>query len=191
MQPQRIGDQRSLLLESPPQTPVTFMPELPVPPPATTATLPTAGLIRRLLAMVYDTLLLLGVAFAYGVIIWLLRKLAGANLQTAPGGISGSLVLLGLWLTLAGYYVLCWSKRGQTLGMKSWRLIVEDERGRHPSTAQCWLRCLLAPISAAVAGLGYIWCWFDKRHGCWHDRWTNTRVLVLPKEKPKRLKSEV
>ena len=143
--------------------------------------LPTAGLIRRLLALVYDSLLLLGVTFAYGVLIWIIRRIAGDD-TLQPMGVSAALLgLLGLWLTLAGYYVLCWSKRGQTLGMKSWRLRVETFGGRHPSTAQCWQRCLLAPVSAAIGGLGYIWCWFDKAHGCWHDRWTDTRVVVLPK----------
>jgi uncharacterized RDD family membrane protein YckC len=143
--------------------------------------LPTAGLIRRLLALVYDSLLLLGVTFAYGVLIWIIRRIAGDDTLQPMGGSAALLGLLGLWLTLAGYYVLCWSKRGQTLGMKSWRLRVETFEGRHPTTAQCWQRCLLAPVSAAVGGLGYLWCWFDKAHGCWHDRWTDTRVVVLPK----------
>lgn len=136
--------------------------------------------------MVYDTLLLLGVAFAYGAIITALRAwiMGTDEVDYVELPLITHILNWGiLWLLLAGYYVLCWSKRGQTLGMKSWRLRVEDEQGRHPTTAQCWLRCLLAPVSAAVVGLGYIWCWFDKRHGCWHDRWTNTRVVVVPKEK--------
>jgi len=145
--------------------------------------LPTAGLIRRLIAMAYDTLLLFGVAFAYGVVVWTLRKMAGADLNEPPSGFAGMVELMGLWLVLAGYYVLCWTKRGQTLGMKSWRLRVESIDGGHPAPWQAWLRCLLAPVSAAPAGLGYIWCWLDKRHGCWHDRWTGTRVVVVPKEK--------
>lgn len=156
---------------------------MPVPP------LPSAGLIRRLLAITYDSLLLLGVAFAYGVVVTLVRvgtmgtdELAYVRLPIVFHVVSWFI----LWLLLAGYYVLCWSKRGQTLGMKSWRLKVEAVNGGHPSGAQCWLRCMLAPVSAAVAGLGYIWCWFDKRHGCWHDRWTDTRVVVLPKERKER-----
>jgi uncharacterized RDD family membrane protein YckC len=145
----------------------------------------TAGLVRRLLALTYDSLLLLGVAFAYGVVVWALRKAAGDDLMEPLSGVSGALGLLFLWLALASYYVLCWTTRGQTLGMKSWRLRVESLDGGHPRAWQAWLRCLLAPVSAAALGVGYLWCWFDRRHGCWHDRWTETRVVVLAKERKK------
>lgn len=146
---------------------------------------PTAGLIRRLLALVYDSLLLLGVAFAYGVVIWIIRKLAGDDLMQPLRGVPAALGLFGLWLTLAGYYVLCWTRRGQTLGMKSWRLQLETRQHRHIDTSTAWLRCMLAVASAAPLGLGYLWCLFDKTSGCWHDRWTDSRVVVLPKEKKK------
>jgi uncharacterized RDD family membrane protein YckC len=135
------------------------------------------------MAIVYDSLLLLGVAFAYGVLVTLLRvgvmgrdELDYVNLPM----VFHIAVWLLLWLLLAGYYVLCWRKRGQTLGMKSWRLRLEGLDGRPPGPGQCWLRCLLAPLSMAVLGLGYLWSWFDPR-GAWHDRWTKTRVVVLPK----------
>ena len=55
--------------------------------------LPTAGLIRRLLALVYDSLLLLGVTFAYGVLIWIIRRIAGDDTLQPMGG---SAALLGL-----------------------------------------------------------------------------------------------
>ncbi len=149
-----------------------------------TSALPTAGLIRRLLALVYDSLLLLGVAFAYGVAVTLIRvsllgrdELDWVNLPVAVHG----LIWVVLWGLLAGYYVLCWTKRGQTLGMKSWRLQIRDKEGRYPGVRQAWLRCLLAPLAALPLGLGYLWSWFDKRHGAWHDRWTGTRVVVLPR----------
>jgi len=145
--------------------------------------LPTAGLIRRLMAMVYDSLLLLGVTFAYGVVIWTLRLIGGVDLTAPPGAVAQVVTLLGLWLILASYFVFCWMKRGQTLGMKTWRLKLETLSGQNPTSAQCWLRCLLAPVSAAPLGLGYIWCQFDRRRGCWHDHWSDTRVVVLPKNR--------
>lgn len=145
--------------------------------------LPTAGPIRRLMAIVYDSLLLLGVAFAYGVVVWGIRKLAGDNTLEPLHGVAAMVELTLLWLTLAGYYVLCWTKRGQTLGMKSWRLKVETLQGGHISAKTAWLRALLALVSAAPLALGYLWSSIDRQRGAWHDIWTDTRVVVLPKEK--------
>lgn len=147
------------------------------------APFPNAGLVKRLLAMVYDTLLLLGIAFAYGVVIWCIRKLAGDDVMEPLQGIPAILELFFLWLVLTGYYVLCWTKRGQTLGMKSWRLRLETLDGDYVSTRTAWTRSILAVIALLPLGLGYLWCLWDKRHGCWHDRWTDTRVVVVPKEK--------
>lgn len=151
-----------------------------------TDSLPSAGLIRRLLAIIYDSLLLLGVTFAYGVVITLIRvtllgkdELVYVDLPLWVHILSWA----GLYLLLSGYYVLCWTKRGQTLGMKSWRLRIETTDGQYPGTRQSWLRCPLALVSALPLGLGYLWCWYDRQNGCWHDRWTETRVVVLPKNK--------
>jgi uncharacterized RDD family membrane protein YckC len=38
-----------------------------------------------------------------------------------------------------------------------------------------------ACVSAAAAGLGYFWIWVDRDRLAWHDRWSGTRVIVLPK----------
>jgi len=138
------------------------------------------------MAFVYDALLLIGVSFAYGVLVWIVRKLAGHNAMEALTGVAAYLELLGLWLVLAGYYVLCWIKRGQTLGMKSWRLRLETLDGRPIDVATAWLRCILAPLAALPLGLGYLWCQFGKSRSCWHDLWTQSRVVVLPKERKKR-----
>lgn len=152
--------------------------------PASAKSVP-AGLLRRLLAILYDSLLLLGVAFAYGVIITIIRvSIMG---EDAEGFIELPVILhlaswLVLWLLLAGYYVLCWTKRGQTLGMKTWRLKLETNDGRYIDQHEAWLRCVLALVSAAPLGLGYFWCLFNKQKGCWHDAWTNTRVIVEPKK---------
>jgi uncharacterized RDD family membrane protein YckC len=148
------------------------------------SSLPTAGLTRRLIAIVYDSLLLLGIAFAYGVLITVIR-LAFMG-QDAEGFIHLPIIVhLASWLLLLGilasYYVYCWTKRGQTLGMKSWRLQLETLDGRYVDARQAWLRVFLALVSAVPFGLGYVWCLFDKQHRCWHDRWTHTRVVVTPK----------
>ena len=147
--------------------------------------LPVAGLIRRLMALVYDSLLLLGVTFAYGAIITIIRmSILGRDeldYVNIPFIIHiGSWLLL--WAILAGYYVVCWLKRGQTLGMKSWRLQLVTASGEPLSAAVAWKRRIFALISTLPAGLGYLWMLIDKNNGCWHDNWTKTRIVVLPKK---------
>ncbi|GIX30424.1 MAG: RDD family protein [Porticoccaceae bacterium] len=139
-----------------------------------------AGLLRRLAALCYDTLLLFGVAFAYGVVVWALRTLAGQDTLEPLRGPAAVLELAGLALVLAGYYVLCWVRRGQTLGMKAWRLRVERVDGHLLDARTAWRRALLALVSALPVGLGYWWAWFDAEGRTWHDRWTATRVVKLP-----------
>jgi hypothetical protein len=43
------------------------------------------------------------------------------------------------------------------------------------------LRCLLAPLSMAILGIGYLWCLVDKQGNCLHDIYSNTKVVLLPK----------
>lgn len=145
-------------------------------------TYPIASLFRRLMAMLYDALLLLGISFAYGLIVVLLLRLAGADTLQATSGTVGIVIIMGLWFSCASFYVWCWHRTGQTLGMKSWRLQLQNLSSHQlPTVKQCWLRCIVAPLSMAIIGLGYLWCLFDPQHHCLHDRYSKTKVVLLPK----------
>jgi len=90
------------------------------------------------------------------------------------------LSLLGWWACLVGYYYICWRKQGQTLGMKAWRLRLQQADGYLASPQQCILRSLLAPLSLAFLGIGYLWCLLPNKV-CLHDLLTETQVVVLDK----------
>ncbi len=131
--------------------------------------------------MIYDGFLLLGITFAYGVVVFLLRKLSGDDTLQPPHGGVQFLILAGLCFCWAFFYAWCWQRSGQTLGMKSWRLQLQGRDGGTASWQNCWLRCLLAPLSLAALGAGYLWCLVDRQGDCWHDRWSHTRTVLLPK----------
>jgi len=157
--------------------------------------LPPANLFRRLMAMLYDAFLLLGISFAYGVIVLLLRLLAGDDTMQAPSNALQVIIVIGLWFCYALFYVWCWHKTGQTLGMKSWRLQLrsqdQSQDQQFPGWKECWLRCLLAPLSMAIFGIGYLWCLVDKQGNCLHDIYSKTKVVLLPKKsKAKNKKQE-
>ena len=149
--------------------------------------LPTAGIIRRLAALVYDSFLLFAITLAYGAAIlamriWITDTEAA---QTPYTGAQGLLFLAGLWFLLGLFYSWCWRRSGQTLGMKTWRLQLTQLDGARPNWQQCVQRSLLAPPLFALLGIGYLWC-LGQPGDCLHDLWTKTRVVVLEKETEKK-----
>ena len=160
--------------------------------PADTSAPYPAGVWRRLAALVYDSFLLFGLLFLIGAIYvaldaWVTGVPATADVQTGsvvtdlPDHRSPLLFVLEV-LAVTGFYVYFWRKNGQTLGMQAWRLRLDDAvTGGRPSARQCALRLLVGPVSLLCAGLGYWWIWVDGQRRTWHDRASDTRVVVLPK----------
>lgn len=140
-----------------------------------------AGLLRRLGAMLYDSLLLLAVLM---VATALFLPLAGG--EAVDPGTHPVLVLtyrLVLLLLVVGFYGLFWTRRGQTLGMASWRLRVEREDGRLLTWADTLRRLACALLALLPFGLGFAWILLDPQRRAWHDRLSRTRVVVLGKER--------
>ncbi|MEO8223327.1 MAG: RDD family protein [Gammaproteobacteria bacterium] len=134
----------------------------------------TAGVFRRLAAGGYDALLLGAVWMAATLIIVALR-----NGAPVPAGEPAYQLLLA---TTAGlYFVTSWLRGGQTLGMRAWRLKVEQESGRPLDIRTGLLRFAAGVLSLVPAGLGLFWLWVDRDGLTWHDRLAGTRVIVLPR----------
>jgi len=143
--------------------------------------LPTAGITRRLLALFYDYLLLLGVSFGYGLLVVIIRRSLGFDTFSPPSNIDQTFILAGLWVCCALLYCWCWRKSGQTLGMKCWRIRLQNPSGTTLDWRQCCRRSLIATLVVGLFGLGILWCLIDKNGDSLQDRLTKTRVVVLPK----------
>lgn len=154
------------------------MPADPGPCPSHYAALPSASLWRRLVALLYDGLLLLAIAFAYAATLLAIQVQLLGYSEAAP---MGWRALLGLWFCASLYYVWCWRRSGQTLGMKTWRLRLQQADGGPPTRRRAWLRCALAPLSL-VSVVGYLWCLWSRSGDCLHDRWSGTRMVLLPRQ---------
>lgn len=138
-----------------------------------------ASLWLRLAAAVYDLFPLIA--------LWMLT--AAAFLFAAHGAVDAAhppaAYRLGLQLALlavsAAYFVVSWSRGGQTIGMRAWRLrVVADDGGALP-----WPRTLLrfgaALLSLGALGLGFLCClWRRDRRG-WHDLVAASQVQRLPR----------
>jgi uncharacterized RDD family membrane protein YckC len=138
--------------------------------------LPHCGLLRRLAAILYDTLLLLAVLFIASA-LWLIPTGGEATTGFDP------FRTLYLLLIMFAFFAWFWSHGGQTLGMRAWRIRLQN---RNPGPVTLWqlmLRFIVAFFSWGVFGLGFIWSLFDKEQLTWHDRFSMTELVVLPKEK--------
>lgn len=144
------------------------------------------ALPRRLMAMLYDTFLVLplimvGVAIASG----LGRLLPGALSEEdilAPWAVQ----LVAIALSIS-FFTAFWLKGGQTLGMQAWRVRLVPSAGHRLSAGRCVLRCLAALLSLLPAGFGYWWCLFDRDGRYWHDHLSGTELVLLPpRDKRKR-----
>ena len=83
---------------------------------------------------------------------------------------------------IVAFFGVFWTRRGQTLGMTAWRLKIERADGAALTWRDVLTRLGGACVSLGALGLGYFWIWIDRERLAWHDRWSDTRVIVLPKE---------
>lgn len=86
-----------------------------------------------------------------------------------------------LLLVIMIFFGAFWTRRGQTLGMVAWRLRLERQDSAPLTWGDSLKHLAGACVSLLVLGLGYFWIWIDRDGLAWHDRWTKTRVVVLPK----------
>lgn len=128
------------------------------------------GLGRRLAACLYDALVLAAVLMVAAA-LWVAVTQAAA----APGSWLFRAYILAV---SAVFFAALWT-RGETLGMRAWKLRIEGPDGRPPGWRPALLRFLFALLSWGALGLGYLWVLVDRDRLAWHDRLSGTR-LVLP-----------
>jgi uncharacterized RDD family membrane protein YckC len=151
---------------------------------------------RRLLALVYDLLIVVAIVMVVGLLC-----------QLATGGhlISTSAkVAVPIWyqvlqvVVVAAYFISSWRRGEQTVGMRPWRIRVTSADGRTPSMRQAIIRAvvaaapmlllMLAPmlgLRATLWTLLIVWVgWFavalfDPRRRALHDLAAGTEIRLL------------
>ena len=121
--------------------------------PVPEATLPTPGLLRRMAAFVYEGTLLFGVLFVAGYLY--------SSLTQQRHALQGQTGLQGFtFLVLAIYFVVFWTRGGQTVAMRAWnvRLVTADGKpvGQARALARylaSWLWFVPALLTARLADL--------------------------------------
>ncbi|WP_025275323.1 RDD family protein [Marichromatium purpuratum] len=139
------------------------------------------SLLRRLGAIFYDSLLLVGilmivtglVAIPYGLI-------TGGNYYENAMAIN--LLRLLMVLVVAAFFIYFWTHGGQTLGMRAWRIRALDGNGEPLTFHSALRRFIWACIGLLPGGMGLLWCLFDRNKFAWHDQHSRTRLVLLAKQ---------
>lgn len=151
---------------------------------------PRAGFFRRFASWVYDVLLAIAVYMLVGAISFGIFGLAFAQGWIANRGFEHAIelqrnsilysVIIYAWnlLWVGFFFVYFWAKSGQTLGMKAWRLRLQNQDGSLISKKTGWKRLL-----PTLFGLGNLAVIFDRKNKLsLQDRLTKTEVVILTLE---------
>ena len=125
---------------------------------------------RRLLAMLYDGLVLLAVLIV-------------ASAVALPFGNAEKIAFRDFWFTLwlafacFAYLGGCWRYGGMTMGMRAWRIRLVSANERAVTWARCLLRFAVGCVSLGAFGLGVLWALADPLNRCWHDLAARTLLV--------------
>ena len=128
------------------------------------------SLARRLLVMLYDAVILLGLLIV-------------ASAMALPFGNVNKVAFQDFWFTLwlfvvcLIYLTVCWRYGGMTLGMRAWKVRLYRDEEQVLSWPRCLLRGLVGIVSLAFFGLGVLWALLDKKNRGWHDLAAGTVLL--------------
>lgn len=140
---------------------------------------PSPYLLRRLGAAAYDTLICAALIMAVGLLFTALMGGATEGMR-GPGPAGRALIQLALVAVPAAYFLVSWTRGGQTVGMRPWRLRVVDPAGGAISLSAAIVRMVASLLSWAPLGLGFWWALIDPHRLTWHDRLSGTHLARIP-----------
>jgi len=154
------------------------------------ASFPRAGFRRRMASWLYDALIAIAVYMTAGAASFLIISLL---VHFGAFGLQGyehlsDAITNTYWLLLpnefwklawvAFFFIWFWSKSGQTLGMKAWRLKVQNQDGSLMTKTTAIKRLL-----PTLLGLGNFAVLVDRKNKLSiQDRLTDTEVVLLTLE---------
>lgn len=151
---------------------------------------PRAGFLRRIAAMIYDTLMSLavGMCAAMVMLVVMILLLENGVLDKQGFAHSSEVILhsmlykgiLQAWVAawVIGFFVWFWCHGGQTIGMRAWRLRLFSLNDKPLGYGRALLR-----LVASLGGLGTLLVLLDIKHKqSLQDRIARTEMLVLTKE---------
>jgi len=152
---------------------------------------------RRFASMMYEGVLLFAVVF-------LAEYLFDTLTQSKHGLMLRSARQAWLFLVIGGYFLLCWTRSGQTLPMKAWHIRLVAVDGTAPSFGRLVIRFILM-WALPLLGAASVWAiskltgwpsalalivaapftafiptWFIPQQQFLHDQLVGTRLVNVP-----------
>jgi len=101
-----------------------------------------------------------------------------AQALAANAGVIGSLIALVITLALLAYYPYFWvARNGQTLGNMAMNIRVVRTDGSNLTVGRAILRYLGYFVDTIPVLLGWLWCIWDTKKQCFHDKIADTVVI--------------
>jgi uncharacterized RDD family membrane protein YckC len=134
---------------------------------------PPLGFWRRIVCLLYESLILLAIIFIASFIFHLVFRDSGAS-YFRP------LYQFYLLLLMGYYFTWFWTHGGQTLAMQTWKMRIVTSEGQKLDNRKAIIRYLLAVMGILFLGAGFLWALIDREHQYLHDRLAGTRLVKTP-----------
>ena len=139
-----------------------------------------APLWRRFAAMIYDSFILLAISMAYGATsLFFFASFFEIKANDYSPVMSGFFFQLGWLVSIAIFYVYFWRNAGQTVGMRAWKITIQNLDGHRPTYFECIVRYCVSLISLILLGLGYFYALVDPQKRTLHDILSRTQTLYI------------
>lgn len=133
------------------------------------------SLLRRLMAVLYDAVILIAILFCATVPPTVVMVSLGSGMQEESAAFR---LFTGVYLLLVAFafYGGFWTHGGQTIGMRAWHIRLVHRNGGTVSWRDAAARFSAAIVSWLTLGLGFLWALVDREGLTWHDRWSATEL---------------
>jgi uncharacterized RDD family membrane protein YckC len=136
------------------------------------ARLRAPGVARRLASALYELLILaavvLNATFPFLALV-----------GDATSGWKRHLLQAWVLFIVGAYLVGFWTRDGQTLAMKTWRIRLVRDDGGPVGVGRAVHRYFLAILGTAAAGIGFLYAFVDRDRQFLHDRLAGTAIIPV------------
>ena len=133
-----------------------------------------AGLMRRLLALLYDSILIIGIYMSYVILVTYLN---GSALESQ---LEILFLQFSFVIFIFLFYCYFWKfNNGQTLGMQVWKIKLVSLGNEEININKMVLRCALSIIFSLVFLSNFIFIIFNKERKTLGDYFSETKLLKV------------